>query len=172
MEISAHELQAAPQVHHARWRPTPAAVITIPAMVRVGPWTLNAIERDENWSHCERCNERIKEIWVCEVDEFDEAMLVKLEGKRVWRIGSKCGPVLLEVSEQVWKQSTQGVQYRLKLWRRFDRLVQVAREVDAELPSLILVRGPLIPIPTMPTPKLRHLGGVMAIHERRLGLKR
>ena len=141
-------------------------------MVRVGPWTLNAIERDEKWSRCERCNERIKEIWVCEVDEFDDAMLAKLEGKRVWRIGSTCGPVLLEVSEQVWKQSTREVKYRLKLWRRFDRLVQVAREIGAELPSLILERGLLIPVPTMPAPKLRHLGSVMTIQERRLGLKK
>ena len=172
MAISAHEPQAPAQLHHARWRPTPTAVITIPAMVRVGPWTLNAIERDENWSCCERCNERIKEIWVCEVDEFDDAMLVKLAGKRTWRIGSTCGPVLLEVSKQVWKQSTQEAQYRLKLWRRFDQLIKVARGMSAELPSLILERGPLIPVPTMPAQKLRHLGSVMVIHERRLGLRR
>lgn len=169
MEISAH---APHEGHHARWRPTPGAVITIPAMVRVGPWTLKAIERDENWSHCERCPTPIKEIWVCEVDEADEAMLVKLEGKRAWRIGSTCGPVLLEVSEQVWKQSTQAAQYRLNLWKRFERLIQVAREMGAELPTLIHARGLLIPVPTMPAPKLRHLGHVMAIHERRLGLRR
>src|SRR5262245_28790090 len=144
MEISAHEPQAAAQLHHVRWRPAQIAVITIPMMVRVGPWTLNAIERDEKWSNCERCNEPIKEIWVCEVDESDEAMLVKLAGKRTWRIGSKCGPVLLEVSKQVWKRSTQEAQYRLKLWRRFDRLVQRARQMSADLPSLILERGPLI----------------------------
>lgn len=170
MEKTAHEPQAAARAPR-RWKPTPGAVITIPAMVRVGPWALNAIERNENWSSCERCHEPLKEIWICEVDEIDEAMLVKLEGKRAWRIGSTCGPVLLEVSKHVWKQSTREAQSRLNIWKRWELLTQVARERGAELPPLIHARGLLIPVPTLPASKLRHLGHVMAIHERRLGLR-
>lgn len=172
MEIASQKSRAAAQAQHPRWKPTPGAVITIPAMVRVGPWTLNGIVRDENWSRCERCKEPLKEIWICEVDDVDEAMMVKLEGKRTWRIGSTCGPVLLEVSKQVWKKSTEEAQYRLKLWKRWELLIQVAREKSAELPSWIYARGLMILVPTLPTEKLRHLGKVMAIHERRLGLRK
>lgn len=55
------------------------AMLTIHAMVRVGPWLLETVEKDDDWSHCERCDEPIKEIWTCTVDAGWER-LVALDG--------------------------------------------------------------------------------------------
>lgn len=71
-------------------------MLTIRAMVRVGPWVLETVERDDEGTNCDRCDEPIKEIWTCTVDT-DWKRLGTLDGKRRWRIGSTCGPTLLEV---------------------------------------------------------------------------
>ena len=139
-------------------------------MVKVGPWTVQTLERYEDWYTCERCDTESKEIWVCEVDDSDEERLAQLDGQRVWRIGSTCGPILLKVSRETWKQHVRGIEPRLEVMKRFVKLVAAAERAGLALPALILERGPLVGSDVSGR-GIRHLGFVMTRWERRLGLR-
>jgi hypothetical protein len=76
-------------------------------MVRVGPWTVTQIEFAQEETHCERCDKRIKYIWVCEVDAGSER-LTELNGQVVWRIGSTRGPTLMRDHVKVAAAETRG----------------------------------------------------------------
>ena len=102
-------------------------MLTIRAMVRVGPWVIETIERDDDGTHCERCPQAIKWIWVCRVDE-DSPRLVELGGKAVWRIGSTCGPTLLMVSDEVWSGTTKAYLSAIKLIYRASVVLRIAAE--------------------------------------------
>jgi hypothetical protein len=102
-------------------------MLTIRAMVRVGPWIVETLEHDERWTNCERCSERIKWIYVCRVDA-DSPQLIALGGKPVWRIGSTCGPTLMMVSDQVWHDGTQERFTAIKLVRRATMVLELAKK--------------------------------------------
>jgi hypothetical protein len=99
-------------------------VITIQAMARIGPWTLESLVRNPDWENCERCGQRIKEVWIVKVESVD--LMNKLHGKPEWRIGSDCGPHLLNVSEKIWKDTTSDAQKRLRKVKDIDQLKRKA----------------------------------------------
>lgn len=111
-------------------------MLTISAMVSIGPWMVEAVERDENWTRCERCKTPIKEIWVCSV-AADYAGLDKLKGQRVWRIGSECGPTLEEMSKEHWDDQAKGIRTRLRLAKKVLKLQAAARARNIVLPPEI-----------------------------------
>jgi hypothetical protein len=145
-------------------------MLTIRAMVRVGPWTVRDIERMPVAEHCERCETTIKEVWVCEVDSSYER-LSELGGKTLWRIGNHCGPTLMEVSERVWKDSTGPAVRRLRYAKRAERLIAAAAKAKYELPDFVEGRFPALLDGTLEERLIRHLGVVMTTHERRLKLR-
>src|SRR5688572_19909538 len=77
---------------------TAEPTITISAMVRVGPWTVESVQHGP-WRRCDRCGARHREVWVCTVDSDAAELLVTLRGQPTWHIGSTCGPTLMRVSE-------------------------------------------------------------------------
>ena len=147
-------------------------MLTIRAMVRVGPWTVRAVERDENWTSCERCTESIKEIWVCEVDPSYDELLSELGGQLVWRIGSTCGPTLMKVSKDYWKRETKSILKRLRLLKRIEKLIPAAHSAGQTLPALIEERAQLVANDTLDYRLTGHLGLVLTRFERMLGLRR
>jgi hypothetical protein len=146
-----------------------STVISINTMVRVGPWTIERVDRDENWTNCERCDERIKEIWVCTVDE-QFVDLAKLDGKRTWRIGSTCGPTLIDVSNQHWKDGTRGIRAKVRLVTRVITLLEAARAKNHRLPEFIEPRLALLLAGTIDERAQKHLGLVMTTQGRWLNL--
>ncbi len=110
-----------------------STMLTIPAMVRVGPWVLECIQRDPNSTKCERCSQRIKEVWQCTVDADETGILNELDGRATWRIGSTCGPTLLGISNEVWKQNTQALKSRLNQLIKVVALIQESDAVGFEL---------------------------------------
>jgi hypothetical protein len=118
-------------------------VFTINAMVKVGPWTVARVEDLDEPEHCERCGAEITQAWVCTVEaDFDG--LVKLNGKREWRIGSTCGPTLATVSAEHWKGATKDLHSNIRLMRDILRLEAAARAQGHALPSEIAERTALL----------------------------
>lgn len=115
-------------------------LITINAMVRVGPWTVEQVLHG-TWRNCDRCGADHKEVWVCTVDADDEAVGMRLGGQRTWRIGSTCGPTLMMVSEIEWSDGTKDLQRIVRLALRATRVVAWAREEgygeDSLLPYVV-----------------------------------
>lgn len=130
----------------------PEPTITISAMVRVGPWTVETVEHGA-WRRCDRCNARHREVWTCTVDADASDLSTTLRGRRTWRIGSTCGPTLMLVSEEVWESETSGVAKVLRLLVRARRAIAAAAARDYEswaLPIIVertelLQRGELTP---------------------------
>lgn len=135
--------------------------LTIPAMVRVGPWTLITLEKRAEWTNCERCSTSIKEVWTCAVDPAAEQLLAGLAGQREWRIGSVCGPTLLGVSEKVWKEHTRRTASCMRLLERVERLVTRAADQAIELPPLVFERRELLRSGEATDQQVRHLGLVV-----------
>ena len=143
-------------------------MLTIPAMVRVGPWTLVELSKSHEWTNCERCDTPIKEIWTCTVNPAAAELLARLDGKLEWRVGSVCGPALLEVSEQVWKDETAGTMRRMRLLLKVEKLVAQAADQGLELPTLIFERRELLLRGEVTDKQLRHLGLVVGTWTRKL----
>lgn len=85
-------------------------------MARFGPWVLLRVDDlmpdKANWQYCERCGEHIRYAYVCQVDG---------ETKE-WRIGSTCGPTLIDVSDAIWDGVAEAVARDLRLLHRAFRL--------------------------------------------------
>lgn len=148
-------------------------MLTIVAMVRVGPWVLQRIDvlgsGDERFP-CERCDTKLREIWVCEVDEG--ADLRELDGQRTWRIGSTCGPTLLSLSDEVWHEETRVLRSRLGLSKRLVRLLAAAQAQGHSLPTFVTERLEPLLQGTMSERERKQLGNVMSHHEVVTGLKK
>lgn len=148
-------------------------MLTINAMVRVGPWTIREVNYSKTWTHCERCNERIKEVWVCEVDSDSDLVNTTLDGQRVWRIGSTCGPTLMDVSNGAWKGTSKDLRSRIQLAKRVLKVLTLVRQTGYEdLPDFVEERFQMLLEGTLPEGLRRHLGLMLTWHERQLGLKR
>lgn len=99
-------------------------LITVEAMVQVGPWLVRQVHHG-HWRNCDRCDADHKEVWVCETEADEATVATHLDGKRVWRIGSTCGPKLMLLTDAVWgdgqspsdfwDQKTKGLSKRVKL---------------------------------------------------------
>ena len=116
-----------------------AGTITISAMVRVGPWTVESVAHGP-WRQCDRCNARHREVWTCTVDADAEELSEHLNGQRTWRIGSTCGPLLMQVSDEIWKNETKATQKTLRLLLDARRAIHAADEYGIEywaLPHII-----------------------------------
>lgn len=144
-------------------------MLTIRAMVRVGPWTILGVEWIPEWTSCQRCGERIKEVWVCEVDPVSERF-EELRGQAIWRIGSDCGPKLLAVSDAVWKMARSPIQRRFRLLGRAERLIAVASVRGYELPPVVAQRLQGLADGTATDKEMRHLGLVIGTHAKKLRL--
>lgn len=144
-------------------------MLTIRAMVRVGPWVAERVEREEEGSVCERCSKQgIKEIWVCTVDA-DSDRLQALGGKPTWRIGSHCGPILWNVSEETWKENAKPVESRIRLAIRVQKVLS-CEGLNPRTRGLLAERLPLLLEGTLGAGLQRHLGSLTAAHGRGLGL--
>ncbi len=144
-------------------------MLTIRTMVRVGPWVVERVERDEGGTTCERCSKQgIKEIWVCTVDA-DSDRLKALGGKRTWRIGSHCGPTLWNVSEETWKENTKPIESRIRLAIRVQSVL-ACEGLNPRTRGLLAERLPLLLEGTLGANLQRHLGSLTAAHGRALGL--
>lgn len=143
-------------------------MLTIPAMVRVGPWTLVELSKSSEWTTCERCDTRTKEVWTCTVDPAAVQLLKQLDGRLEWRVGSVCGPTLLEVSEEVWAKRTAGTTRQLRLLEKAETLIAEAADHDLELPDVIFERRDLLVRGEASEKQLRHLGLVVGSWMRKL----
>lgn len=113
--------------------------ITIPAMVRVGPWVVESVAYGP-WRKCDRCGARHREVWTCTVDANAIDISTALNGQRTWCIGSTCGPTLMLVSEEVWRGKTQSLAKTLHLLVRSRRALAVASLRDHGSWALPLIR--------------------------------
>ncbi|WP_375765162.1 hypothetical protein NR798_25950 [Archangium gephyra] len=100
-------------------------MLSILVMARFGPWTLLRVEDllsdKSKWEHCERCDEHIRYVHVCQVDgEFKE-----------WRIGSTCGPTLIQVSDEIWDEAAKIAARNLKLLHRALRLKPLEQQPNS-----------------------------------------
>lgn len=100
-------------------------MLTILVMARMGRWTLLRVEdllRDKTrWESCERCKERIRYVHVCQMDG---------EAKE-WRIGSTCGPALIEVSKEIWGETAKDAKRNLTLLHRALRLKPLEQQATS-----------------------------------------
>lgn len=144
-------------------------MLTIRAMVRVGPWIVREVMKQADFTSCQRCGTSIKEIWVCEVD-VDSERIRELGGQRVWAIGSTCGPTLLEVSEAEWSKLERPLARRLKLLARIDRLIAASASGGHVLPSVVVQRRGALVDGTAKDREMRHLGLVVGAQMRILGI--
>ncbi len=112
--------------------------ITISAMVRVGPWTVETVQHGP-WRRCDRCNARHREVWTCTVDADAAELATTLRGQQTWRIGSTCGPTLMLVSEAVWDSQTKALGKVLHLLVRARRAIAVAAARNHEYWALSLI---------------------------------
>ena len=136
-------------------------------MVRVGPWTLESVQKDFSWTSCERCGRRIKEVWTCTVDADQVAILDRLDGQATWRIGSTCGPTLLVVSKDVWKEHTKKTRRRLRLLIKLEKLIEEADAARFPLPDLVATRRDQLISGQATDREVAH-GGLLAAAQRRL----
>jgi hypothetical protein len=128
-------------------------MLTIRAMAQMGPWTLTHVEvLDGRVERCQRCNERIRYVWVMEK---------QTEPKETWRIGSDCGPALEQVSEELWRQETKPFEISRRHVVALERLAGYERDY----PELRPPRYEL----GWAASQLRALGdGVITPHQRRV----
>jgi hypothetical protein len=148
----------------------PPGTLTILAMVRVGPWTIRNVYLGD-WTNCERCDARHKEVWECEVDSDSPRLATDLGGKVVWCIGSTCGPTLMLVSDEEWKERERPIKSVLRLAIRTRRVIDVARvQNNGNLPAFVEERLQLLLEGALPEREKRHLGMVVTTHGRWLKL--
>lgn len=90
-------------------------MLTIRAMVEFGPWVLdhvevlNRLDRED----CSRCSRRIRYVYVLRL----------LHTGEVRRVGSTCGPLVVEVSEEVWGRRTERQRRLVALGKRLEKLL-------------------------------------------------
>jgi hypothetical protein len=114
-------------------------VITINAMVRVGPWTIERVHHGE-WRKCDRCKTDHKEVWVCTVDADEADVGARLKGQRTWRIGSTCGPTLMLVADEFWDEETKDLRRIVRLAVDASRVIADAKGREGDylfLPNII-----------------------------------
>ena len=146
-------------------------MLTIRAMVKIGPWTIESIHRNSAGQNCDRCNTKHKIVWTCTVDPANQETPYP-NGKSQWEIGSTCGPTLIDVSDQVWKEATKEPLRRHKLLEQLDRLIIVAEENSHSLPKHLIDYRPSLIDGTISERSKRHIGNLMASHERKLGMRK
>jgi hypothetical protein len=144
-------------------------MLTINAMVRIGPWTIESVSYNSSWQTCERtgCGKNIKEVWTCVVDA-SYGKLDVLGGKTSWQIGSVCGPTLIEVSEQIWSKETKMPSKRLKLLKRLEVLTDAAEKQSYELPNLFKDYRPMLIDGTISAKQIGRMGFILTANERRV----
>jgi hypothetical protein len=143
-------------------------LITINAMVKIGSWTIGPIYYGHP-RNCDRCNTVHEYVWVCTVDPEvpDDVVAEKLHGKRVWWVGSKCGPTLEEVSDRKWDKPPKELARKLQLYIDATRAIEQGRASGHEWHYLHLVEEWLPqPLAGTLTPHLqkvlrRHVNGVL-----------
>lgn len=140
-------------------------------MVKIGPWTIESTHWNPLGQNCERCGAHLKEVWTCSVDPQHER-LPDLGYKTKWEIGSTCGPTLIEVSEHVWKEKITNPQKRLKLVNRLDRLIQESNKESHTLPQHLIDYKAALIDGNVTDRNMKHIGNLMATHERILGLRK
>lgn len=115
-------------------------LITINAMVKVGPWTVECVEYGK-WRPCRRCETMHKETWVCTIDPSvdDATVAARLQGDRTWRVGSTCGPTLEMVSDHNWSGTTAALKKMVKLAVDATRAIKGGRASAREWNFLHLV---------------------------------
>jgi hypothetical protein len=102
-------------------------MLTIRAMAQMGPWLLNLIEHlDEGYEHCQRCETKIKWIWVMEK---------QTEPKERWRIGCECGPQLEDMCQELWDTVAKPFKNCIPHVRKLDRLLLCERDYPELCPS-------------------------------------
>lgn len=103
-------------------------LITITAMVKVGPWMVEHVEYG-HWRPCRRCKTMHKETWVCTIDPSvnDATVAARLQGDRTWRVGSTCGPTLEMVSDHNWAGTTKDLSRIVRLVVRATHTIARAR---------------------------------------------
>lgn len=114
-------------------------LITINAMVRVGPWLVERVTHGE-WRKCDRCGTDHKEVWTCSVVQGEEEVLARLPGgQRTWLVGSTCGPILELASGATWKDQAPDLRRIVRLAVDATRALERARAAGLEhiwLPSI------------------------------------
>jgi len=117
-------------------------VITIRAMVKVGPWTVEDVEYGK-WRPCRRCKTMHKETWVCTIDPNvpDSVVKERLDGDRTWRVGSTCGPTLEMVSDHNWAGTTADLKKKVRLAVDATRAIKGGRASAHEWHFLHLVEA-------------------------------
>jgi hypothetical protein len=113
-------------------------VITISAMVKVGPWMVESVEYGK-WRPCRRCETMHKETWVCTIDPSvdDATVAARLQGDRTWRVGSTCGPTLEMVSDHNWAGTTKDLSRIVRLVVRATHTIAKARDAGYRRDSLM-----------------------------------
>ena len=143
-------------------------VITINAMVKVGPWTVERVDYGE-WRRCRRCKTPHKEVWVCTIDPQvnDATVAARLEGDRTWRVGSTCGPTLEMVSDHNWVGTTAELRKKVRLAVDATRAISGGRASAHEWHFLHLVEAWLPKLldgtldPRLQRPMRSHVNGVL-----------
>lgn len=138
-------------------------LITINAMVKVGPWTIGPVYYGQ-WTRCERCKTPHKEVWTCTIDDSvdDATVAEKLLGRRKWLVGSTCGPTLEVVSNGKWSGPPKDLQKVVRLAIDASRAIKGGRTSKHEWHYLDLVEEWL---PQLLAGTLdRHLQRVMRRH--------
>lgn len=97
------------------------STLTIRMMVKLGPWMFLGIDDkgfdQSKWEHCEieDCGEHIRYVHVVERED----------APKQWRIGSTCGPKLIEISEEIWGRVAKEAARNLKLLYRAERMKEL-----------------------------------------------
>ena len=95
--------------------------LTIRMMVKLGPWMYLGIHDKEldksRWEYCEikDCGEHIRYVHVVQRED----------DPKEWRIGSTCGPKLIQISADVWGHHADEAKRNLKLLYRAERLKEL-----------------------------------------------
>jgi hypothetical protein len=140
-------------------------VLTVKAMVAMGPWTLSHVDDlGARVGSCQRCSTKIRYVWV---------MLLEQNGlpAEEWRIGSECGPRLEGMSQSLWDSGAELVERRLKLALRVAEAMRhpdFGRDVEHGAANILRERLPLLLDGTLPLAKQKHLSLVTGAMLNRL----
>lgn len=103
-------------------------MVTIRMMASLGPWTLTHIDDlGRVASHCERCGEPIRYVWVLELAPARPGA-----EPTTCRIGSKCGPTLENMSAELWKTAGPKGERLIRLAARLTKILSHSNATEAE----------------------------------------